>query len=331
MNEMVVPADLAKDHDNNFFGGKALSLGKMIRGGLKVPFAVCLSTEAYDQFVDSTGIRGRIMLELGRKRFEDMRWEEIWDMSLRIRALFNNTPMPDDLKKSFQEVIVPAFTDKAVVVRSSAVGEDSANASFAGIHESFVNVRGLESIIDHIKLVWASLWSDGAMLYRNELGLKVEESSMAVVIQEMIQGQRSGVSFSVNPNDNNQTVIEAVYGLNQGLVDGSVEPDRWILDRKTGSIINHFQPTRDKIVTLSSSGVAIKPLIAELALRPPLNENELAQVYRLILTAESIFGAPQDMEWTFDASVLYTLQSRPITTPAKDFQPDLVYKSEPVI
>ncbi|NPV63307.1 MAG: hypothetical protein HPY61_11915 [Methanotrichaceae archaeon] len=318
MNEMVVPADLAKDHDNNFFGGKALALGKMIRGGFKVPFAVCLGTKAYDQFVDSTGIRGRIMLELGRKRFEDMRWEEIWDTSLRIRSLFNNTPMPDDFKKFLQEVIEPAFKDKAVVVRSSAVGEDSANASFAGIHESFVNVRGLESIIDRIKLVWASLWSDGAMLYRNELGLKVEESSMAVVIQEMIQGQRSGVAFSVNPNDNSQTVIEAVYGLNQGLVDGSVEPDRWLLDRKTGSIINHFQPARDKIVTLSSSGVAIKPLIAELALRPPLNENELAQVYRLVLTAESIFGAPQDMEWTFDGSDLYALQSRPITTPAKD-------------
>ena len=171
MNEMVVPADLAKDHDNNFFGGKALALGKMIRGGFKVPFAVCLSTKAYDQFVDSTGIRGRIMLELGRKRFEDMRWEEVWDTSLRIRALFNNKPMPDVLKKSMQEVIEPAFKDKAVVVRSSAVGEDSANASFAGMHESFVNVNGLESIIDHIKLVWASLWSDGAMLYRNELGL----------------------------------------------------------------------------------------------------------------------------------------------------------------
>jgi len=318
MNEMVVPADLATDHDNNFFGGKALALGKLIRGGFKVPFAVCLSTKAYNQFVDSTGIRGRIMLELGRKRFEDMRWEEVWDTSLRIRALFNNTPLPDDLKKSMQEVIEPAFKDKAVVVRSSAIGEDSANASFAGIHESFVNVRGLESIIDHIKLVWASLWSDGAMLYRNELGLKVEESSMAVVIQEMIQGQRSGVAFSVNPNDNNQTVIEAVYGLNQGLVDGSVEPDRWILDRKTGLIVNHFQPARDKIVTLSSSGVAIKPLVAELALHPPLNENELAKVYRLILMAESIFGAPQDMEWTFDGSDLYTLQSRPITTPAKD-------------
>ncbi len=318
MNEMVVPAELAKDDGKNFFGGKALALGRMIRGGLKVPFAVCISTEAYDQFIDSTGIRGRIMLELGRKRFEDMRWEEVWDTSLRIRTLFNNTPIPLDLKISLLGVIEPAFKDKAVVVRSSAFGEDSEDASFAGIHESFVNVRGLESIIDHIKLVWASLWSDGAMLYRKELGLKVEQSSMAVVIQELIVGQRSGVAFGTNPTDNNQTLVEAVYGLNQGLVDGSVEPDRWILDRKTGSIIAHYQPLREKIVALSSRGVSIEPLPAELAIRPPLYENELAQVYRLTLTGEFIFGSPQDMEWTFEGSDLYVLQSRPITTPAKD-------------
>lgn len=318
MNKMVVPASLAEDDGINFFGGKALALGRMVRGGLRVPFAVCLSTRAYNQFVDATGIRGRIMLELGRKRFEDMRWEEIWDMSLRIRALFNNTPLPPDFKISLQEVIEPAFRDKAVVVRSSAVGEDSANASYAGVHESFVNVIGLESIMDHIKLVWASLWSDGAMLYRKELGLKVEESSMAVVIQEMIQGQRSGVAFSVNPNDSNQTVVEAVYGLNQGLVDGSVEPDRWILDRKTGSIISHYGPARDKTVALSSSGVSIEPLPAELAMLPPLNEDELAQVYRLTNMAESIFASPQDVEWTFDGSDLYILQSRPITTPPED-------------
>lgn len=285
---------------------------------MRVPVAVCLSTRAYNQFVDATGIRGRIMLELGRKRFEDMRWEEIWDMSLRIRALFNKTPLPPDFKTSLLEVIEPVFKDKAVVVRSSAVGEDSANASYAGVHESFVNVIGLESIMDHIKLVWASLWSDGAMLYRKELGLKVEESSMAVVIQEMIQGQRSGVAFSVNPNDSNQTVVEAVYGLNQGLVDGSVEPDRWILDRKTGSIISHYGPVRDKIVALSSSGVSIEPLPSELAMLPPLNEDELAQVYRLTYMAESIFASPQDVEWTFDGSDLYILQSRPITTPPED-------------
>jgi pyruvate,water dikinase len=113
-------------------------------------------------------------------------------------------------------------------------------------------------------------------------------------------------------------LVEAVYGLNQGLVDGSVEPDRWILDSKTGSIIAHYQPPREKIVALSSRGVSIEPLPAELAIRPPLYENELAQVYRLTLTGEFIFGSPQDMEWTFEGSDLYVLQSRPITTPAKD-------------
>jgi rifampicin phosphotransferase len=318
MNEMVVPADLAEDEGINFFGGKALALGRMIRGLLKVPVAVCLSTQAYNLFIDSTGLRGRIMLELGRKRFEDMRWEEIWDTSLRIRALFNNTPLPPHLKDSIISAIEPVFKDKAVVVRSSAIGEDSANASFAGIHESYVNVRGLESILDHIKLVWASLWSDAAMLYRKELGLKVEESSMGVIIQEMIQGKSSGVAFGINPNDHNQAVIEAVYGMNQGLVDGSIEPDRWILDRKTGSIISHYQPTRDEVVTLSWEGLTTKPLSSELAHSPPLNDQELAQVYRLSFKAESIFGSPQDVEWTFDGRDIFVLQSRPITTPPQD-------------
>ena len=139
------------------FGGKALALGRMINGGLKVPPAICLSTQAYDLFVDSTGLRGRIMLELGRKRFEDMRWEEIWDASLRIRALFNSTLIPSHLKTDMTNAIEPVFQKRPVVVRSSAVGEDASNSSFAGIHESYVNVRGTEAIIDHIKLVWASL------------------------------------------------------------------------------------------------------------------------------------------------------------------------------
>jgi len=115
------------------------------------------------------------MLELGRKRFEDMRWEEIWDASLRIRALFNGTLIPSDLKTAMTNAIKPVFQERPVVVRSSAVGEDASNSSFAGIHESYVNVRGTEAIMDHIKLVWASLWSDAAMLYRKELGLTVEE------------------------------------------------------------------------------------------------------------------------------------------------------------
>jgi phosphoenolpyruvate synthase/pyruvate phosphate dikinase len=102
-----------------------------------------------------------------------------------------------------------------VVVRSSGIGEDSAGVSFAGLHESFVNLRGVGAILEHIRLVWASLWSDRALLYRQGLGLDIEHSAMPVVLQDLIQGDRSGVAFSKNPNDPAQAVIEAVYGLNQ--------------------------------------------------------------------------------------------------------------------
>ena len=113
-------------------------------------------------------------------------------------------------------------------------------------------------------------------------------------------------------------MIEAVHGLNQGLVDGSVEPDRWILDRITGAVLSHYEPIRDKAAVLSPVGVSLEPLASELGQNLPLSSQELAQVFRLARRAEDIFGSPQDVEWTFEGSELYVLQSRPITTPPKD-------------
>ena len=185
------------------------------------------------------------MLELHRKDFQDMRWEEIWDASLRIRNMFLTSPMPARLAQELGETIRSHFGTRPVVVRSSAPAEDSSRASFAGLHESFVNVQGVDSILDHVRKVWASLWSDAALLYRQELGLEVETSTMAVAIQEIVVGTCSGVAFGVNPNDPSQAVIESVYGLNQGLVDGAVEPDRWILDREKVEIVEHRAAARE--------------------------------------------------------------------------------------
>jgi phosphoenolpyruvate synthase/pyruvate phosphate dikinase len=198
----------------------------MARLGLNVPDALCVKAEAYNQFTALAGLRERILLELNRKSFQEMRWEEMWDTSLRIRNMFLNASLPADLFSPLQAAIEEKFKDKPVVVRSSAPGEDSSHTSFAGLHDSYVNVRGAESILDHVRLVWASLWSDGALLYRQELGLDFENSTMAVLVQEIVTGEKSGVAFGKNPNNESQTVIEAVYGLNAGLVDGTVEPDR---------------------------------------------------------------------------------------------------------
>lgn len=311
---LVLPLPKIDDQHRMQVGGKGFALAKMAKKGLRVPEAVCVTTGAYNEYVRKTGLRDQIILELYRKAFEDMRWEEIWDASLRIRSLFIKTPMPHDLRAKLIPAIQSKFPAKTVSVRSSAPGEDSSKTSFAGLHESYVNISGEEAILDHIRLVWASLWSDRALLYRKELGLDVKKSAMAVIIQEMVLGERSGVVFGKSPVEASQAVVEAVYGLNQGLVDGTVEPDRWILNRKTGGIISHNAARREKALRPAPEGVRVEPLSSKLRKKPPLEIPEVSAVFGLAMKAETFFGPPQDVEWTYRKDILHALQARPITT-----------------
>jgi pyruvate,water dikinase len=310
----ILPIDEISRSDMGQVGGKAYALAMMKQKGLNVPEAVTITTEAYNAYVDATGLRTNIMMELNRKSDEDIRWEELWDTSLRIRNMFVNTPLPPDRHKLLKEELETYFTGKSVVVRSSAPGEDSSETSFAGLHESYVNVRGIESIIEHIKLVWASLWSDASLLYRKELELDERKSSMAVVVQEIITGEVSGIGFGQNPNDHSQCVIEAVYGLNQGLVDGTLEPDRWILDRAGGELISHTPADRSQTIVPSDAGTELTFLPPELRNKAPLNDENIQNVYSLVMKSEQMFGLPQDVEWTMNNNAMYVLQSRPITT-----------------
>jgi rifampicin phosphotransferase len=307
-----------KSEDHARVGGKGFALAVMARGGLQVPPALCIPPEAYLEFVTRTGIREKILMELDRKAFEDMRWEEIWDTSLRIRNAFLQIAIPEALREKLIPSLEAMFSGKSVAVRSSAPGEDSARTSFAGLHESYIHIRGIEAILEHIRLVWASLWSDRALLYRKELGLDVEKSTMAVVVQEMISGERSGVAFGRNPLDPSQSVIEAVYGLNQGMVDGTVEPDRWFLKRDTGEVISHRAAEREKTLAHAQGGVRLEPLAPHLRGKPPLEPAEIGEVFGLAGRVENLFGSPQDVEWTYREKELFTLQSRPITTGSSD-------------
>jgi pyruvate,water dikinase len=311
---LIIPLHQVKEEDKEQVGGKAFSLAILSQIGMNVPEALCVKSEAYHQFITRAGLRERILLEVNRKNFQEMRWEEMWDASLRVRNLFLQTPIPPEIAEELQSPIAEKFRDKAVVVRSSASGEDSAQASFAGLHESYVNIRGTEAILEHLRLVWASLWSDAALLYRQELGLDIEKSTMAVLIQEIVNGERSGVAFGRNPNDGSQAVIEAVYGLNSGLVDGTVEPDRWILDHQTGKVLSHNPAHREKWVRPSQEGTHLEPLTPDLSEKTPLTDDEIGKIFSHVLNAEKHFGAPQDVEWTFRKEKLFILQSRPITT-----------------
>ncbi len=320
MNFVLSLTEIRPRH-RRLVGGKGFALAVLSQHGITVPATLVVTTQAYENFVAATGLRGRILLELRRKNFQDLRWEEMWDASLRLRHLFLNTPLPVELAASLGSSLAPHLPGRCVV-RSSAPGEDSGQASFAGLHASFVNVVGLEAVLDHIKLVWASLWSDAALLYRRELGLDVRKSSMAVVIQEMVAGDASGVVFGQNPQDPSQAVIEAVYGLNQGLVDGTVEPDRWILDRETGKILDYRAAAQKRGPAAGSGRRAPGRPFPGAAPSPAPDRGRGGPGFRLVRQGEELFGAPQDMEWTFAGGRLVALQSRPITTAARGQEGD---------
>ncbi|MEA3375188.1 MAG: PEP/pyruvate-binding domain-containing protein [Chloroflexota bacterium] len=201
-------------------------------------------------------------------------------------------PLPDDLAEVLADALEARLRGEAVAVRSSAPGEDSDTVSFAGLHESFINVSGVDRILKHVRLVWASLWSDAALLYRRDLGLDVSSSTMAVVVQELVTGDRSGVAFSQNPNDASQAVIESVYGLNQGLVDGTVEPDQWIVDRATGDVVFHQSPPREQRLVTGPEGVQLETLPEDLSLQPPLTPEDVMEVFECAQQLEAIFGRP---------------------------------------
>jgi len=299
--------------ESKVFGGKATALWRLNEAGFRVPATFCISSEAYKIFISESGLQERIQMELHRKNFSDMRWEEIWDAALRIRSFFRRAKMPEPLAREISEIVSSRFAGLPVVVRSSAPEEDAAATSFAGLHESFVNIRGIEQILEHVKLVWASLWSDRALLYRRELGLDIEKSAMAVVVQELVSGDVSGVTFSINPTDSALGVVEAVYGLNQGLVDGAVEPDRWFLRRRDHTIKEHNAPTRIKYMAPEGDGVLLRDLTADKKNRAPLRPDEVTIIYAQAKKLEELFAKPQDVEWTKIGSHFYILQSRPVT------------------
>jgi phosphohistidine swiveling domain-containing protein len=312
--KLVVGLDQIGDDDGDRVGGKAVALAALQRTGHPVPKSLCLTTEAYELFVEQGSLRAVIHQELGRKSFEDMRWEEIWDVALRIRNRFLRTPVPIEVVAAIDAHLTKNVLKGSLAVRSSAPGEDSEGASFAGLHESFVGVRGTDAVIEAIRGVWASLWSDRALLYRRELGIEVDTSSMAVVIQELIDGAVSGIVFGVHPTDPGLAVVESVYGLNQGLVDGTIEPDRWTLERATGRATTHTQPGERRRLVARGSRTVVEEVPPELVAMPPLNAEGLARVFEAARASEALFGAPQDVEWTMAEGRLTLLQSRPVTT-----------------
>jgi pyruvate,water dikinase len=299
----VIPLAQAADCDERRIGGKAAKLAQLARAGFRTPDGFVITTHAYEHWVERQDLARLIRMELGRKPFASMRWEEIWDVALRIRSAFLAAPIPPALAQAIAAAVEVMGAGKPLAVRSSAPGEDSAQRSFAGLHESVVGVVGAEAVLDAARVVWASLWSDAALLYRQELALDAGLSRMAVVVQEMIYESRSGVAFGRDPREpgRNHAIVEAVPGPCGDLVDGLVDPDRWILDRISGEVVEWRPGEREE----EEAGPILEP-------------GDLSNLHRVLAQVESLFNWPPDAEWTGRQERFTLLQARPITTAVTD-------------
>lgn len=306
--------------DTPMVGGKGANLGEMARAGLPVPPGFVVTVEGYERFRDAGNLRERMDALLAALDVDDA--VQLRRTAESLQALVRHAPMPDDvrapLRAAYERLSRSVGTDADfVAVRSSATVEDMASSSFAGMFESFLNVRGADELERRVRDCWASTFGGRALYYRVKQGI-AQASPVAVVVQHMVNAEKSGVLFTVDPatRDTSRLVIEAAWGLGEVVVGGQVQPDHYEVEkatlRTTGVAIGHkdFMITRDK-----DTGANMRAVLPEsVAVARILGDADIHRIAELGVRDEAHYGAPQDAEWAIEGDDVYFVQTRPVTT-----------------
>jgi pyruvate, water dikinase len=307
--------------DISVAGGKGASLGEMYNTGLPIPPGFVVTTDSYKEFVQE--IEKTIYQKLETLDVENN--QALQSTAKEIQDLILKTPIP----QTMQDEIVEAYNALSqfsqehasfVAVRSSATAEDSAEASFAGQNATYLNIKGLKAVIAGVKACWASLFTARSIYYRIKNNFSHDKVFIAVVVQKMVNSEKAGVMFSVNPvsQKQNEILIEGTYGLGEAVVSGAVTPDEYIINKENLEIIQRkiakkeTQLIREEEKTLK---VAVPTELQETQL---LKEHEIKILAQLAIKIEQHYKLPQDIEWATEKDRIYIVQSRPITTLSKE-------------
>jgi rifampicin phosphotransferase len=306
----------------NVVGGKAWNLSRLDRYGFKVPCGWVLTTAAFQEFIDYNQLSE--FLKLASLQINSENLGESDNILYPLREKIVNATIPPIVLEAMQErLVADGLDNKAVAVRSSASAEDSRQASFAGIHDTFLNVRGLKNIIEAIKGCYASLWTPRAIAYRRKKNIADFELLPAVIIMEMVEACSAGVAFSCDPQSGRRDiyVVNANFGLGESVVSGAVEPDTYfvapsvytllpeIKAKKIGSKSGLTQTHADGGIYLASN--------SDRSSEQVLDDENIKKLGRLITRVFESLGngeEPQDIEWAFDGNDFVLLQARPVTT-----------------
>ena len=308
-------------------GGKGGSLGELTRAGIAVPAGFVIRTAAFAEFLATLEREAPVRARIEALRAGDLPAIEACSVELRARFLAHDLPatQADEIVAAYA-----ALRERAgaadVAVRSSATTEDAADASFAGLQDTYLWVSDVATLRARVRACWSSLYSVESISYRRDRGIAESDVAMAVVVQSMVDARSAGVMFTRSPTTGDRSVvtIEGAWGLGSAVVGGEVTPDRWVVAKITGEISvrdisdKHIEHRRAR-----EGGVETVAVPDERRRTPCLSDAELGELRQIARQVERHYGCAQDIEWAIDSrGALRLLQSRPETVwSAKEAQP----------
>jgi pyruvate, water dikinase len=310
-------ADLSRE-DVDYAGGKGANLGELTAAGFPVPPGFVVGAPTYAAFCDAGGLRERIERRLSAVDVEDT--EALERASHDVRAEVEAEPLPEWLAEAVREAherLAGGDAEMAVAVRSSATAEDTESASFAGMNETMLNVRGAAATLEAVRRCWASLFGARTIYYRAKRGFGQADMDIAIVVQRQIPSTRAGVMFTIEPasGELDRLVIEGAFGLGESVVSGSVSPDRYVVGKQKLNVIQ--REVRRKELTIEPTeggGTRTRELGEHESEQAALSDEEVHELAELGVRIEAHYGTPQDTEWAFDPDGrVWMLQSRPVT------------------
>jgi pyruvate,water dikinase len=297
-------------------GGKGANMGEMVAAELPVPPGFVVLRDSYLESMAAAGVSDDLntahreaMLRAG----DPSRFDE---MCQQMQALVLKAGMPDAVREKILAAYRTMGPDVVVAVRSSATGEDGADASFAGMNATFTNIAGEHDLIDAVQRCWASLFGARVVAYRASRGFTADPA-MAVVVQQMIASERSGVAFTADPTTDatDRVVVEGAFGQGEVVVSGSVEPDTYVVAKETGEILSRRIGYKSfKIVRGADGSDQTVDLSEAEAQSQVLDDDEVRTIADIAVRSERHAGCPQDTEWAIAAGKTWIVQTRPITT-----------------
>ncbi len=316
VNAYVSDISALRLSDSEEAGGKGANMGELVAAGLPVPPAFVLLRSSYLAAMRAGGVDTELAAlhsEALTKVDDNARLSELCQ---RMRRLVTKTGVSEGVRDQLLASYRGLGSNCVVAVRSSATGEDGRDASFAGMNETVTNVTGEDALVDAVTRCWASLFSPRVVTYRASRGFTTDPA-MAVVVQQMIASEQSGVAFTSDPStgERGHIVIEAALGLGEVVVSGKVQPDTYVVDKQTLDVVDvkvGYQAF--KIVRGPDGRDAIVELEPELAQARVLDDAALRRIAELAIAVENHHGWPQDVEWAIAAGKAWLVQARPITT-----------------